>query len=43
MKIAPSMLASDYTRMGDSLRAVQNADWLHLDIMDGNLDRKSVV
>lgn len=36
MKIAPSMLASDYTRMGDSLRAVQNADWLHLDIMDGN-------
>lgn len=36
MKIAPSMLASDYTRMGDSLRAVQNADWLHIDIMDGN-------
>ncbi len=36
MKIAPSMLASDYTRMGESLRAVQTADWLHLDIMDGN-------
>lgn len=36
MKIAPSMLASDYTRMGDCVRAVQSADWLHLDIMDGN-------
>lgn len=30
------MLASDYTKMGESLRAVQAADWLHLDIMDGN-------
>lgn len=30
------MLASDYTQMGESLRAVQDADWLHLDIMDGN-------
>lgn len=36
MKIAPSMLASDYTQMGESLRAVRDADWLHLDIMDGN-------
>lgn len=30
------MLASDYTQMGESLRAVRDADWLHLDIMDGN-------
>lgn len=36
MKIAPSMLASDYTRMGACARAVQNADLLHLDIMDGH-------
>ncbi|MCF2652744.1 ribulose-phosphate 3-epimerase [Anaeromassilibacillus senegalensis] len=36
MKIAPSMLASDYTRMGECVRAVQDADWLHLDIMDGH-------
>ncbi|MBQ2668159.1 MAG: ribulose-phosphate 3-epimerase [Clostridia bacterium] len=36
MKIAPSMLASDYTKMGEGVRAVQTADWLHLDIMDGH-------
>lgn len=30
------MLASDYTRMGECVRAVQDADWLHLDIMDGH-------
>ena len=36
MKIAPSMLASDYTKMGEGVYAVQDADWLHLDIMDGH-------
>ena len=36
MKSAPSMLASDYTKMGEGVRAVQTADWLHLDIMDGH-------
>jgi len=36
MKIAPSMLASDYTKMGEGVLAVQTADWLHLDIMDGH-------
>ena len=30
------MLASDYTQMGEAVRAVRDADWLHLDIMDGN-------
>lgn len=30
------MLASDYTKMGECVRAVQAADWLHLDIMDGH-------
>lgn len=36
MKVAPSMLASDYTKMGECARAVALADWLHLDIMDGH-------
>ena len=30
------MLASDYTKMGEGVLAVQTADWLHLDIMDGH-------
>lgn len=36
MLIAPSVLASDFTRLGEELGRVATADFLHLDIMDGH-------
>lgn len=34
--IAPSILAADFARLGDEANAVDNADWLHVDMMDGH-------
>ena len=43
MKIAPSVLAADFSNLECELKDIETggADLVHLDVMDGTLDRKS--
>ena len=33
--VSPSILSADFARLGEEIASVEDADWIHVDVMDG--------
>lgn len=36
MKVAPSILSADFSKLKEDIKTVETAEWLHIDVMDGH-------
>lgn len=36
VKVAPSILAADFSKLGEELDSISNSDFIHIDVMDGH-------
>lgn len=36
MKVAPSILSADFANLAEELQTISDADWIHVDVMDGH-------
>ena len=36
VKIAPSILSADFSKLGEDIEKIDRADFIHIDVMDGN-------
>jgi ribulose-phosphate 3-epimerase len=36
IRISPSLLSADFSRLGEEVGRIRNADWLHVDVMDNH-------
>ena len=34
-RVAPSILSADFSKLGEEIRSIESADYLHFDVMDG--------
>ena len=36
IKISPSILSADFSKLGEEIQKLENADYIHIDVMDGH-------